>query len=152
MSCILVDAAVWRLALLLLRVTPCLHGYLPACLPRLCGADEEHLAACLQPPADTLLSPAGAPSSARMLQHSMTDTLMQLHAGHPSPGRGHAEGQLDLGGGEGRRRVTLGSGDPAAEAAGGRSARGQLGPAALQHSRSERPNSRGGVPGTLHDG
>lgn len=126
-------------------------------------ADEEHLAACLHPYCDTLLSPTG-PSTARTLQHCTTDSLLHLHpqhhnpwpqqqqqqhAGQPSPGRSY-DGQLYSGTAEGRRRVTLGSGDPAAET-GVRAGGGLLtppGPAVLQHSRSERPNSRGGTAGT----
>lgn len=123
-------------------------------------ADEEHLAACLHPYCDTLLSPTG-PSTARTLQHCTTDSLLHVHpqhhspwqqqqqAGHQSPGRSY-DGQLYSGSAEGRRRVTLGSGDPAAET-GVRAGGGLLtppGPAALQHSRSERPNSRGGTAGT----
>lgn len=125
--------------------------WLPIINPRcrcVFAADEEHLAACLQPPGELLTSPAaGQP---RALQHSTTDSLLQLHHQHHqqqqqqgSSGQGRRGGQLGQpvvggGGAEGRRRVTLG--DPSADAAGGLLVR----PGGLQHSMSERPGSRGG--------
>jgi hypothetical protein len=111
------------------------------CVP--VAADEEHLAACLQPPGELLSSPAaGQP---RTLQHSTTDSLLQLHhqqqqqqhPGGSGQGRGGQLGQPAAAEGRGRR-VTLG--DPSADAAGGLLAR----PGGLPHSMSERPGSRGG--------